>query len=129
MDAMDVIRNFSPLVLAYEGDAVYELLVRTHLLETKRCSVNNLHKEAKAFVCAAAQSAAMELLEPVLTEEEADIFRRGRNAKSYSHPKNADVISYRRATGLEAVFGFLHLCGRERRIHELFEYILAARED
>ncbi|MBQ6946667.1 MAG: ribonuclease III [Clostridia bacterium] len=129
MDTIEVRRKFSPLALAYEGDAVYELLVRTHLLTHGDGTVNTLHKQASTFVSAAAQSAFMEHLEPLLSEEELEIYHRGRNAKSHSRPKNADMIVYRRATGFEALFGFLHLCGREERTRELFEEILALEKE
>ncbi len=117
-------RRISPLILAYEGDAVYELKVRSFLLENSDGNVNSLHRKAAAFVSAAAQSALMEVLEPILSEEEVEIYHRGRNAKSHSRPKNADMIAYRRATGFECLFGFLHLSGQTERIDELFEYIL-----
>ena len=127
MDEVQVKREFSPIILAYEGDAVYELMVRTYLLNEATCSVNTLHKRAAAFVSAAAQSSFMEFLEPILTDQELEIYHRGRNAKSHSRPKNADMIAYRRATGFEALFGFLHLCGRTERLEELFDYILSHR--
>lgn len=127
MDEQQVISRYSPLALAYEGDAVYEVLVRTYLLTNGGGSVNQLHRTAKQFVSAEAQSAFMEHLEDKLTETEAEVYRRGRNAKSHSHPKNSDVITYRRATGFECVFGFLHLTGQQDRIKELFEYICAER--
>ncbi len=124
MESIEVIRKYSPLILAYEGDAVYELMVRTHLLTHFEGTVNAFHKKASEFVSAAAQSRFMELLEPMLNQEELEIYHRGRNAKSHSRPKNADMIAYRRATGFECLFGFLHLCERKERLEELFEYIL-----
>lgn len=120
-------RRISPLILAYEGDAVYELKVRTYLLEHEDGNVNGLHRKASAFVSAAAQSGFMEFLEPILTEEELEIYHRGRNAKSHSRPKNAEMIAYRRATGLECLFGYLHLSGQRERVDELFDYILTHR--
>lgn len=120
-------RRISPLILAYEGDAVYELMVRTYLLNNADGNVNALHRKASEFVSAAAQSAFMEILEPILTEEEMEIYHRGRNAKSHSRPKNAEMIAYRRATGFECLFGFLHLSGQTTRIDELFDYILTHR--
>lgn len=127
MESIEVIRRYSPLKLAYEGDAVYEVLVRTYLMQQKEGSVNTFHKTAKEFVSAEAQSTFMELLEPHLTETERQVYLRGRNAKSHSHPKNADIIAYRRATGLECLFGFLYLSEQNERIRELFDYILACR--
>lgn len=123
----DQARRVSPLVLAYEGDAAYELKVRTFLLEHSDGNVNTLHRKASEFVSAAAQSAFMEFLEPVLSEEEIEIYHRGRNAKSHSRPKNAEMICYRRATGFECLFGFLYLSGQTERIEQLFEYILTHR--
>lgn len=119
------VRRISPLILAYEGDAIYELKVRTYLLEQSESNVNTLHRLASRFVSAAAQSRLMEILEPVLTEEELEIYHRGRNAKSHSRPKNAEMIEYRRATGFECLFGFLYLSGQMERIDELFELIAA----
>ena len=121
-------RRISPLILAYEGDAIYELKVRTYLLENADGNVNALHKKAAAFVSAAAQSAFMEFLEPVLSEDEVEIYHRGRNAKSHSRPKNAEMIAYRRATGFECLFGFLYLSGQTERIDQLFALILEKRE-
>ncbi len=120
-------RRLPALVLAYEGDAVYELKVRTHLLETSDGTVNALHRKASRFVSAAAQSECMEFLEPILSEAERDIYHRGRNAKSHSRPKNADMICYRRATGFECLFGYLYLSEQYQRIDTLFGYILEHR--
>lgn len=120
-------RRISPLILAYEGDAVYELKVRTYLLENADGNVNSLHRRASAFVSAAAQSDIMEFLELLLSEEETEIYHRGRNAKSHSRPKNAEMISYRRATGFECLFGFLYLSGQTERIDELFDIIVEKR--
>ena len=127
MDQIEVNRKFSPIILAYEGDAAYELMVRTYLLTKGDASVNTLHKRAAEFVSAAAQSSIMEFLEPILEPDELEIYHRGRNAKSHSRPKNADMIAYRRATGFEALFGYLHLCGKGERMEQLFEYILSHR--
>ena len=121
-------KRISALILAYEGDAVYELKVRTYLLTHADGNVNALHRKASAFVSAAAQSDFMEFLEPILTEEELEIYHRGRNAKSHSRPKNADMIAYRRATGFECLFGFLHLSEQKERIDYLFDYILSHRQ-
>ncbi len=121
----DKARRISPLILAYEGDAIYELKVRTYLLEQSDSNVNTLHRLASRFVSAAAQSRLMEILEPVLNEEELEIYHRGRNAKSHSRPKNAEMIEYRRATGFECLFGYLYLSGQSERIDALFELITA----
>ncbi len=115
--------EYSPLLLAYIGDAVYEVFVRTHLIKQGNLPVNELHRLSKGYVSASAQSSIAERIEPYLTEEEIRIFKRGRNAKSATVPKNADVGDYRRATGFEALIGFLYLKGSFDRVFELMEYI------
>lgn len=114
----------SPLNLAFVGDGVYELLVREHLASLGNAHVGRLHALAVGLVCANAQSAAYELIAPALTEEEAAVFKRGRNANSTHAPKHTDPVVYRRATGLEALFGYLYLSGRVERVYELFGMIL-----
>ena len=116
--------DLSPLALAHVGDAVYDLLVRTELASRGRLRADSLHKETVAFVNAHAQHKAAELLMPRLTEEETAGFRRARNAKVHSVPKNAELSDYHGATGLEALFGWLWLNRREERIRELFEIIM-----
>lgn len=113
----------SPLQLAYIGDAVYELFIRTYLLE-RDLPVHELHKEAIKYVKAKAQSDIVHELEDELTEEEKAIVKRGRNAKTYSSPKNADLIDYKYATGFESLIGFLYLTGRQERMMELFQKIV-----
>lgn len=103
------IRTYSPLTLAYIGDAVYELVIRTILVKKGNCPVNRLHKQASSLVKASAQSQAMEVIEPCLTEEERKVYKRGRNAHSPTMAKNATMSDYRRATGFEALMGFLYL--------------------
>ena len=110
----------SPLNLAYVGDSVMDLIVRTELVSKGNEPVNVLHKKASAVVNAASQSRMAGILEPLFTEEEAAVYRRGRNAKSATHAKNASIQDYRRATGLEAVFGYLYLKGDHARIMELY---------
>lgn len=114
---------YSPLVLAYLGDAVYELYVRTHLCR-KNAPVHMLHKEATGYVKAKAQSGMMETLEPLLTEEESAVYKRGRNAKSATVPKNADVLDYRRATGFEALIGYLYVSRQFERLETLIRRVL-----
>ena len=97
------LRSYSPLTLAYIGDGVYELIIRTILVKKGNCPVNRLHKKASSLVKAGAQSAIMEVIEEELTPEELSVYRRGRNAHS---PTMAD---YRRATGFEALMGYLYL--------------------
>ena len=111
----------NPLSLAFVGDTVWDLLTRQQLLSSQ-AHVNALHKQAVQRVNAGAQAQAAALIEPHLTEDEADIFRRGQNAHSKHHvPKNQDPDAYSRATGLEALFGYLYLSGQEQRILELFD--------
>lgn len=112
--------EYSPLVLAYIGDAVYEVYTRERiLLKNPNMPAHKLHVENIKYVKAHAQSNSVSAIEPMLTEEEQAIFRRGRNAKSGTTPKNADVLEYHRATGLEALFGYLHLKGERERLNEL----------
>ena len=115
------LRLYSPLVLAYIGDAVYEVHIRKHLLKNGNQPVEKLHKAATRFVKASAQAAAAEYLLPQWTDEEQDIYRRGRNAKSHTIPKNADPGDYRKATGFEAVCGWLSLKGDTERLQWLME--------
>jgi len=117
----------NPLVLAFLGDTVYDLYIRTHIVKNTGACINTVHRSAVELVNAHAQSQAAELLEPLFTEAEADIYRRGRNAKS-GVPKNMSVTDYRRATGLEAVVGYLYLTGQSSRLEELFERIINGRE-
>lgn len=114
---------YSPLVLAYMGDAVFEIMVREKIVLKANMQVNKLHKSTVAYVCASAQSKAIELLMDCLTEEEIAVYKRGRNAHSAHSPKNADIQEYRRSTGLEALFGYLYLSGRIERVRELFQMI------
>jgi ribonuclease-3 family protein len=107
--------------LAYLGDCVIELKVRNYLVsERGLSSAASLNKEALNFVRASAQSEAMNHIEPLLDEEEMTAYRRGRNIGHTNVPKSASVSEYRRATGMEALFGYLHLLGKETRIDELF---------
>ncbi len=114
----------SPGTLAFLGDAVYELYVRQMLVETANMPVNKLHALAVERVRASFQSNAYSVIEEHLTEEEQAIWKRGRNANSVKAPKNADPVEYRRATGLEALFGYLFLQGRRERLEELFDMIM-----
>ena len=116
-------RLLSPLALAFVGDGVYELLVRERLLDGGTMPVGKLHQRAVAQVRAAAQSRAYQALQGRLTEEEAAILRRGRNAHGTRPPRSSDPADYRRATAVEALFGYLYLCGRLERVQELFELI------
>ena len=111
------LRTYSPLTLAYIGDGVYELVIRTILVKKGNCPVNQLHKKASSLV--GAQSKMMELLEPDLTEEELAVYKRGRNAHSPTMAKHATMADYRRATGFEALMGYLYLKEDYSRIVEL----------
>ena len=113
------LRTYSPLTLAYIGDGVYELIIRTILVKRGNCPVNQLHKKASSLVKASAQSGMMEILEPLLTEEEKSVYRRGRNAHSATMAKHATMADYRRATGFEALMGYLYLKEDFSRILEL----------
>ena len=103
------LRSYSPLTLAYIGDGVYELIIRTILVKKGNCPVNRLHKKASSLVKAGAQSAIMEVIEAELTPEELSVYRRGRNAHSPTMAKHATMADYRRATGFEALMGYLYL--------------------
>ena len=113
------LRPYSPLTLAYIGDGVYELVIRTVLVKKGNCPVNQLHRKASSLVKAASQSAMMEFIEPMLTEEEHSVYRRGRNAHSPTMAKHATMADYRRATGFEALMGYLYLKEDFGRIVEL----------
>ena len=113
-------RTVSTAALAYLGDAVLELKVRRRMLEEGYSSSKSLNTHARNYVSAPAQARAMERILPVLDEEEQAAFRRGRNIGHTNTPKNATVAEYRAATGMEALFGYLHVSGMEARIDELF---------
>lgn len=113
-------KQMNPVVLAFVGDAVYTLHVRERLALSGACKPAELNRLASASVSAHGQSGALERLLPLFTEEEAEIYRRGRNAKKPSKSKNASVGEYARSTGFEAVAGYLYLTGRVERFKELF---------
>ena len=113
------IRFESPLTLAYIGDAVYDLIIRTVVVERANRSPKELHKATVKYVNAATQARMIEALEPELTEEETAVFHRGRNAKSGTSAKNASIVDYRKATGFEAVMGYLYLCEDFERMNVL----------
>lgn len=112
--------NLSSAQLAYLGDAVLELMTRQHLLHSGVSHVGKLNAMALSYVRATAQSDAVERLLPHLDEEETAVYKRGRNAHGVAIPKSASASQYRRATGMEALFGYLYLAGREERMRELF---------
>ena len=117
----------SPSVLCFVGDAVYGLYVRTALAEVNRPS-GELHKLSVEYVKASAQARAYSLIEPLLSEKEISVFKRGRNFHTSSTPKSATNKEYHVATGLECLFGFLHLSGEKARADELFKIIWEGTE-
>lgn len=114
-----------PLTLAYMGDAVFELLTRERIVLAGEKPPAELNRLARGYVTAVAQSAAVERLLPLLDEDETAVYKRGRNAKSAHAPKSAGAVEYRRATGLECLFGYLYLAGRIERARALFEAVCA----
>ncbi len=113
------IKQMSPLVFAYMGDAVYEKYIREYVIRQGLCKNGLLHKKSIKYVSAKGQAEILERLEPNLTEEELDIVRRGRNSNPHSTAKNADVIVYKYATGFEALIGYLYLTEQEKRLNEI----------
>ena len=113
---------YSPLALAYIGDDVFDLIIRTVVVERANRPAHELHIETVKYVKAQAQAKMIEALlekEGFLTDEEVDIYKRGRNAKSYTSAKNASIHDYRKATGFEALVGYLYLSGRQERLIEI----------
>lgn len=117
--SVEYARNLSPVTLAFVGDAVYSLYVREKLVLSTDYSTGTLQKLTSAEVSAHGQSELLEKLLPLFTEEETDVFKRGRNAKKSTKSKNASVAEYNRSTGFEAVLGYLYLTGQYKRIDEL----------
>lgn len=115
------IKAYSPLTLAYIGDSIYDVIIRTVVVERGNRSAHNLHKMAIKYVNAGVQAAMADSLLGILSEEELAVYKRGRNAKSYTKAKNSTVNEYRKATGLEALFGFLYLQDRLDRVIELIK--------
>lgn len=122
------LHKISNLGLAYLGDAVYEVMVRAWLCRHGKLTPQALHKSALAYVAAPRQAEKMERLAPLLTEEETQIFKRGRNASPHAHPKGATRREYQVATGLEALFGWLYLRGETQRLNTLFEHIMEGED-
>ena len=118
LEPVDV-RTYSPLVLAYIGDAVYELMIRSKVINHGSMQVNKMHKHSAALVKASAQAQLIQALQEELTEEELAAYKRGRNAKSATMAKHATMIDYRMATGLEALVGWLFLTEQYARLVEL----------
>ena len=116
----DGLLSLSTLGLAHLGDGVYELMVRSWLVLHGKAKAKDLHKATVQYVAAPAQAERFERIQPLLDQEEADVFRRGRNTAPHSIPKAASRVQYQTATGLEALFGWLYLQGRTERLNELF---------
>ena len=114
-------KELSPLVLAYIGDAVFEIISRVMVVSEGNAPVNVLHKKTSSIVKAKNQAKMYFNIEEILTEEELLVLKKGRNAKSFTVPKNADVSDYRHATGLEALFGYLYIQNRMERALELYK--------
>lgn len=121
-------KQLPALTLAYIGDTVYDLYVRTYLAHENRGTVHALHLESAKYVCAKGQADAFFRIQPMLSEEELGAFRRGRNAHSGTVPKNANVQDYRVATGLEALIGYLYCLGEDERVGELMRIALQKEE-
>ena len=118
------IREVPTSALAYVGDAVYELFVRTHIVARNGGQSGVLHRKAVKYVSAPAQAQAIRVLHDELTEEEQNIFRRGKNGHQGSMAKNASPADYKYATGLETLIGYLYMAGREERLDELLPRIM-----
>ena len=123
------INQISPLILAYVGDAVYEIFIRTRLVHTVKGSVNKIHRTAIGYSRSAAQADIIHNIHELLTEKECDIVRRGRNARSGYVPKNANVTEYRYATGFEALIGYLYLNRDFERLIDILNYAVNRVED
>jgi ribonuclease-3 family protein len=111
----------SPLTLAFIGDGVFELFVRERLVCKGNCPVKALHKSTVAQVCCSAQAEASKKLLPILTQDETEVYLRGRNAHTNHVPKNSSIADYHAATAFEALFGYVYLMGKLDRLRELFE--------
>jgi ribonuclease-3 family protein len=115
-------RQLNPVVLAFVGDAVYSLYVRKRLALSGGGSAADFQRAASKIVSAEGQSAFLSVIEPLLTETETEIYKRGRNAKKATKSNNASAAAYNRSTGFEAVIGYLHLTGQNSRLDELFSH-------
>ena len=119
------------IALAFEGDAVYSMYIRRHLIFQGLTKPNQLHREATKYVSAKAQANLISLMleEGILTEKEEDIYKRGRNANSHTKAKNADIVTYRMSTGFEAVMGYLHMTEEIDRLEELIDWCIKRVEE
>lgn len=121
---IEEVKLMPPLVWAYVGDAVYELYIRTNLVNNTKLNPHKLHVEAIKYVKAQAQAKILETITEILTEEEKDIVRRGRNAQNHHLPKNANLDEYSHATAFEALIGYLYLTKQDERLKEVLEKTL-----
>ena len=119
------------IALAFEGDAVYSMYIRRHLIFQGLTKPNQLHREATKYVSAKAQANLISLMleEGILTEKEEDIYKRGRNANSHTKAKNTDIVTYRMSTGFEAVMGYLHMTEAIERLEELIDWCIQTVEN
>ena len=119
------------IALAFEGDAVYSMYIRRHLIFQGLTKPNQLHREATKYVSAKAQADLISLMleEGILTEKEEDIYKRGRNANSHTKAKNTDIVTYRMSTGFEAVMGYLHMTEAIERLEELIDWCIKRVEE
>lgn len=124
MENVDI-RSYSPLALAYIGDGIYDLIIRSMIVGKGNTQANQLHRQTSQLVKAHTQSEMIGILLPELTEEEMAVYKRGRNAKSPTMAKNATMADYRRATGFEALMGYLYLENQMERMMELIKTALA----
>lgn len=115
------VNMLSPLVWAYVGDSVYEMFIRTHLVNTSNAKPHKLHMESIKYVKAKAQAEILKIIEEKLTEPEKEIVKRGRNSENHHLPKNATVQEYMYSTGLEALIGYLYLTKQDQRLREILE--------
>ena len=122
-------RNLSPQVLAFVGDGVYSLYIRHKLVLTGNIKGEKLHRAVTSYVKAKGQSNFIDKLLPIFTETEMSVFKRARNHKTLSQAKNASIVDYRRATGLEAVLGYLYLTGNEDRLNEMLELSIGVNNE
>ena len=122
------VNTMSPLTWAYIGDAVYELYIRNHLVETTNLKPNKLHKESIKFVKAKSQAQILNKLKEDLTEEEKEIVRRSRNTQNHHLPKNADPTDYMYATAFEGLIGYLYLSKQQERLNEILKKVLEIRK-
>jgi len=128
MEEVDI-REYSPLTLAYIGDCVYDLVIKSLVINAGNKQVNKLHQETSRLVQASTQSLMMRTMQEYLTEEEHAVYKRGRNAKSVSPAKNQSITDYRRATGFEALLGYLYLKKDYKRMLDLVKIGLDSLEE